>query len=113
MPYFFRFKLPPRHRETLSFRARVRSFIYLASLFLSLVCVPGLNAYANSPSELKQAIDQQKSALNKTRAAQDEIKSQLQTTQAQLDQTEKAQNDIEDRIETHLLRTTASLGSKA
>ena len=99
MPYFFRFKLPPRHRETRSFRASVRSFIYFSSLFLSLICAPGLNAYANSPSELKQAIDQQKSALNKTRAAQDEIKSRLQATQAQLDQTEKAQNDIEDRIE--------------
>ncbi|WP_298220283.1 peptidoglycan DD-metalloendopeptidase family protein [Halothiobacillus sp.] len=68
-------------------------------MFLSLVCTPYLNAYADNPGQLKQAIDQQKSALNKTRAAQEEIKSQLKATQAQLDQTEKAQNDIEERIE--------------
>ena len=99
MPYFFRFKLPPRHRKTYSFRVRARAFIYPVCLFLGLACTLDPNAYADSPSELKHAIDQQKSALNKTRAAQDEIKSQLQATQAQLDQTEKAQNDIEDRIE--------------
>ncbi len=99
MPYFFRFKLPPRHLGASSFRVRAHVFIYLAPLFLGLVCTPGLNAHADSPSKLKQDIDQQKSALNKTRAAQDEIKSQLKATQTQLDQTEKAQNDIEDRIE--------------
>lgn len=99
MPYFFRFKLPPRHRGTCSFRVRTRAFIYLAPLFLWLVCTPDHNAHADSPGKLKQAIDQQKSALDKTRAAQDEIKNQLKATQAQLDQTEKAQNDIEDRIE--------------
>ncbi|WP_155802528.1 murein hydrolase activator EnvC family protein [Halothiobacillus neapolitanus] len=64
-----------------------------------MACTLGQNAHADSPSELKQAIDQQKSALSKTREAQDEIKSQLKATQAKLDQTEKAQKDIEDHIE--------------
>lgn len=72
---------------------------YLGSMLLSLICALGQGAHADSPSELKQAIDQQKSALNKTRAAQDQIRNQLKNTQAQLDQTENAQNDIEDRIE--------------
>lgn len=99
MPYFFRFKLTPRHRKTFSFRVRAHAFIYLASLFFGLACTLGPNAHADNPSELKHAIDRQKSALNHTRAAQDEIKSKLTATQAQLDKTEKAQNDIEDRIE--------------
>lgn len=98
MPYFFRFKLPPRHRKTYAFRVSARAFIYPACLLLVLACTLIPNVHADSPSELKHAIDQQKSALNKTRTAQDETKSQLQATQSQLDQTEKAQNEIEDRI---------------
>ncbi len=76
-----------------------RKPILLSCILLGVTLMLGQNAYADSPSELKQAIDQQKSALDKTHAAQDQIKNKLQATQAQLDQTEKEQNDIEDRIE--------------
>ncbi|OZB80800.1 MAG: hypothetical protein B7X28_06065 [Halothiobacillus sp. 13-55-253] len=99
MPYFSRFKLQARHRKTDSFRFSARAISYPAALFFCVACTLGQNAHADSPSELKQAIDQQKSALSKTREAQDEIKSQLKATQAKLDQTEKAQKDIEDHIE--------------
>lgn len=99
MPYFFRFKFPLRRADAGSCRNGARSFFYPVFLCICLVCIADPSALANGPSELKQAIDQQKSVLNKTRAEQDEIKSLLQTTQAKLAQTEKAQNDLENRIE--------------
>lgn len=67
---------------------------------MGLDFVLGSGALAENTRDLKQAIDQQKSDLNKTRAAQDTIKKQLNATQSQLDQTEKAQATIEARIET-------------
>lgn len=101
MPYFFRFKLPPARRKKGSLLPRIRPFVYLAfSLFMGLDFVLGSGALAENTRDLKQAIDQQKSDLNKTRAAQDTIKKQLNATQSQLDQTEKAQATIEARIET-------------
>jgi len=88
-----------RRLDTGTPSARGRALIGLVSLLFGLACTLGVYAYADNPGDLRQAIDKQKSALNKTRAAQDQTQNQLRITQAQLDKTEKAQNDIEDRIE--------------
>ncbi len=53
---------------------------------------------ADNPQQLKNAIDQQQSELDKTRSAQDQIRKSLKKTQQQLVETARAQDALEDQI---------------
>ncbi|MHB9021448.1 MAG: murein hydrolase activator EnvC family protein [Halothiobacillus sp.] len=70
---------------------------YLMGLAL-LAGLMGFAHAADNPQQLKNAIDQQQSELDKTRSAQDQIRKSLKKTQQQLVETARAQDALEDQI---------------
>lgn len=98
MPYFFRFESAPMHHDAGALRGIFWACRFLIFLGALLIVTPAAPVYADDAQRLTQAIEQQKSALKKTRKAQDLLTNQLRTTQTELDQSEKKQNEIEDRI---------------
>ncbi|OYV26222.1 MAG: hypothetical protein B7Z82_07560, partial [Halothiobacillus sp. 20-54-6] len=68
---------------------------------MGLALLAGLMGFAHAadnPQQLKNAIDQQQSELDKTRSAQDQIRKSLKKTQQQLVETARAQDALEDQI---------------
>jgi septal ring factor EnvC (AmiA/AmiB activator) len=78
-----------------------------AMIYLGLFCLLGLLFWAtgisraqaaDNPQQLKNAIEQQKTELDKTRAAQEQIRKSLKKTQQQLAESARAQEALEDQV---------------
>ncbi len=71
--------------------------VCLASLLFWTAGISSAQA-ADNPQQLKSAIEQQKTELDKTRGAQAQLRKSLQNTQQQLAESARAQEALEDQV---------------